>query len=80
MPAFLQWGGGGCSTSFRRIGRSSSHTLAGVFFVSATVLHDVPGDAGGGCHVYSFSVVSTGSTVHSAHGSQFASMAAEVSE
>ena len=85
MPAILQWGGGGwCSTSFRRIGRSSSHMLARVFIClnngiallreSTTVLHYA------GSHVYSFPVVPTGSSVYSTYGPQFTSVAAEVLE
>ena len=45
---------------------------------SATVLYDTPRDAGGGCHVHTFSVISSGCSVHPAYRSQISQVAAEV--
>ena len=47
---------------------------------SVTVLYDTPGDAGGGCHVHAFPVVSSGGSVHPSYRSQLSPVAAEISQ
>ena len=45
---------------------------------SANILYDTSGDAGGGCDVHAFPVISSGGSVHPSHRSQFSPVATEV--